>query len=412
MNARQSWKLTSLAWGLIIPVFVLSAIGLATIHVTDADRASNPATVFTNYNEQGTGEWFASLLHVIGPYTTRQALFLLAGVALMLITLWPSYQAIGPYTYAIYWIVVILLILLVLDRFLDLPFVPVRRDTRRWIEFAPGIGIQPSEFMKPALILALAWHLQFRESVRTLRGLALPFLMTLLPMAFIHFQPDLGTLLMLLPVLFAMLFAATARKHHLIAVILLGAACAPLFYWFGMKDYQRKRVDVVLRQEVDDERWHMNEGYQLRQAKIALGTGGIWGEGLGHGVFVQQDLLPEAHNDFIFAMIGHQWGLVGAVLVLIAYGVIVVCGFEIAMLTNDPFGRLLAIGVVIMIVAQALLNIGMVVGFFPITGMTLPFVSYGGSSLWANYLGLGLLLNIAQRRPMLIARPPFAYENG
>lgn len=411
MNARQPQRLTLLAWGLLIPVLVLNALGLVTIHVTDADRASSPATGLTKFEPSEAGEWFESVLHIIGPYTTRQALFLLAGIALMLAMLWPSYQAIGPYSYAAYWFVMILLMVLVADRFVDLPFVPVRRDTRRWIEFVSGVGIQPSEFMKPVLILALAWHLRFRESVRTIRGLILPFLLTLLPMAFIHFQPDLGTLLMLLPVLFAMLFAAAARKHHLFAVILVGAAGAPLFYWFGMKDYQRKRVDVVLRQEASDERWHMNEGYQLRQAKIALGTGGVWGEGLGHGVFVQQDLLPEAHNDFIFAMIGHQWGLVGAVLVLIAYGIIVVCGFEIAMLTNEPFGRLLAVGVVIMIVAQALLNIGMVVGFFPITGMTLPFVSYGGSSLWANFLALGLLLNIAQRRPMLIARPPFAYES-
>lgn len=411
MIARHPHQLTWLSWALMAPVFILTAIGITTIHVKDSDRAANPAAVMTHADGASMSEWAASVMHVMGPYTTRQVLFLLAGIALMLMMLWPSYQSVGPFSYLVYGIVVFMLALLVVDRFIDLPFIPVRRDTRRWIEIADGLGIQPSEFMKPALILALAYHLRFRDSVRTIRGLVAPFAMTLFPMALIHFQPDLGTLLMLLPVLFAMLFAATAKKRHLLAIIFAGMVIAPLFYMYGMKEYQKQRIDVLIRQEADDERWHMNEGYQLRQAKIALGTGGGWGEGLGNGVFVQSDLLPEAHNDFIFAMIGHQWGLAGAIIVLIAYGIIVICGFEIAMLTNDPFGRLLAVGVIVMIVAQALLNIGMVIGFFPITGMTLPFVSYGGSSLWANFLALGLLLNVAQRRPMLIAKPPFAYEN-
>ena len=122
-------------------------------------------------------------------------------------------------------------------------------------------------------------------------------------------------------------------------------------------------------------------------------------------------LLPEEHNDFIFAIIGHQWGFVGGALVILAYSMIVVFGIEVATVTNDPFGRLLAIGVIVMIVVQALLNISMTVGLAPITGMTLPFVSAGGSSLWANFLGLGLLVNVAQRRPMLIANPPFEHRD-
>ena len=154
-----------------------------------------------------------------------------------------------------------------------------------------------------------------------------------------------------------------------------------------------------------------HQGVQLRQAKTALVTGGLTGTGYGAGMFVQYDLLPEEHNDFIFAIIGHQWGLVGAVLVILAYAAIVLFGLEVASETNDPFGRLLAIGAVVMIVAQALLNIGMNVGLAPITGMPLPFVSAGGSSLWANFLALGLLLNVAQRRPMLIAHPPFEYHD-
>jgi rod shape determining protein RodA len=179
-----------------------------------------------------------------------------------------------------------------------------------------------------------------------------------------------------------------------------------------MQKYQRARIQVLFRQNSTDEAWQMDQGYQLRQSKIALGTGGLTGTGYGEGVFVQyRDLLPEEHNDFIFAIIGHQWGLLGGVLVILAYGVIVICGLEVATVTNDPFGRLVAVGVVVMIAAQALLNICMNVGLAPITGMPLPFVSAGGSSLWTNFLGLGLLVNVTQRRPLLIARPPFEHHD-
>ena len=200
------------------------------------------------------------------------------------------------------------------------------------------------------------------------------------------------------------------RSEQLLAtVVLLGCATLPVFYFVGMKDYQQQRVQVLFKQNVADETWHMGPGYQLRQSLIALGTGGVTGQGREQGAFVHYGLLPEEHNDFIFAVIGNQWGLVGAVLIIVAYVVIIICGLEVATVTNDPFGRLLAVGVVVMIVVQALLNICMNLGLAPITGMTLPFVSAGGSSLWANFLALGLLVNVAQRRPMLIGHPPFEH---
>jgi rod shape determining protein RodA len=187
----------------------------------------------------------------------------------------------------------------------------------------------------------------------------------------------------------------------------------PLFYLYGMHGYQRTRIEALFKQGTREEAWHQSDGYQLRQAKIALGTGGLTGTGYGEGIFVQYDgLLPEEQNDFIFAIIGHQWGLIGGVFVILAYGVIVLFGLEVATITNDPFGRLLAVGVIVMIVAQALLNICMNIGLAPITGMPIPFVSAGGSSLWTNFIGLGLLVNVAQRRPMLIADPPFEYTDS
>jgi cell division protein FtsW (lipid II flippase) len=416
MPEKRLLNLTRLGWGLAVPVVFLAAVGLACIHATDrtASMLAAPDAETSGVDDAG---WVVRVYRAIGPLTSRQLAYIVTGVGLMLLALVPSYQKIGKYAYPIYTLVIVLLLLLVVGRFFDryglpgLPFVPERRGTYRWIGFGP-FQIQPSEFMKVALILCLARYLRFRSSYRTWRGLIAPFLLTMLPMVLILFQPDLGTLLMLLPVLFAMLFVAGARLRHLLIVIVLGCASMPVFYLYGMKEYQRDRIRVLFRQNVDDEMWHMDEGYQLRQSKIALGTGRIFGQGYGEGMFVQyRDLLPEEHNDFIFAIIGHQWGLVGGILVILAYSVIVLFGLEVAVCTNDPFGRLLAIGVIVMIVVQALLNICMNIGLAPITGMTLPFVSAGGSSLWANFLALGLLLNVAQRRPMLIARPPFEYRD-
>jgi rod shape determining protein RodA len=417
MHWARALRLTQLGWGLALPVLLLAGVGLAAIHATDRSERAAGAAPPARAPVSSAGDGSAAprgrlerLVDTIGPRTARQSLFLATGVLLMGAALLPSYQKLGRFAYAYYGLVVALLGLIALDPLLDLELVPVRRAARRWIGYGP-FAIQPSEFMKLALVVALARYLRFRDSYRTWRGLVPPFLLTMLPMVLILRQPDLGTLLMLLPVLLAMLFVAGARLRHLAAVVLLGAATLPLFYFFGMKEYQRKRIDVLFRQNVQDERWHMSEGYQLRQSKTALGTGGLAGQGYGQGLFVQYDLLPEEHNDFIFAIIGNQWGLAGGLLVIAAYALIVLFGVEVATVTNDPFGRLLAVGVIVMICAQALLNICMTIGLAPITGMPLPFVSAGGSSLWTNFLALGLLVNVAQRRPMLIAHPPFEYRD-
>jgi rod shape determining protein RodA len=406
-------NLTRLGWGLAGPVLVLSAFGIASIHATDRSAAS--ATEMDQPERVAPAEidWFETALRSIGPLTLRQGVCLLTGIGLLFLTLVPSYRRIGQYAYWIYALLVLLLALLLVDKYgIDLPFISGSRNNSvwRWIQVGP-LSIQPSEFMKVGLVLALAYYLRYRKSYRTWRGLIPPFLLTLLPMLLILKQPDLGTLLMLLPVLFVMLFVAGARLRHLATIVLLGCATVPVFYFFGMEDYQRERIQVLFKQNIADETWHNDQGYQLRQSLIALGTGGLVGEGYGEGAFVRYNLLPEEHNDFIFAVIGNQWGLAGCVIVILAYVVIIVCGLEVAMLTNDPFGRLLAVGVVVMIVVQALLNICMNLGLAPITGMTLPFVSAGGSSLWANFLALGLLVNVAQRRPMLIAHPPFEHQD-
>jgi len=413
MRARLPHRLSWLSWGVALPVLFLSLIGLLTIRVTDPALRANAVTQLRADSDEtsASAAWPARVLDFAGPLATRQTLYLLSGVGLLLLTILPSYQRLGGYASLAYGCVIVLLALLVVDRFVDLPLIPVRRDTRRWIQFSSFFTIQPSEFMKPVLVLTLARYLRYRASFRRWRGLIPPFLLTLVPMFLILFEPDLGTVLMLLPVLFALLFVAGARRRHLLLLIAAGGTLLPIFYKFGMADYQRLRFQVLLRQGTPDERWHLGPGYQLRQSKVALGSGGLAGAGYGRGLFVHHSLLPDAHNDFIFAIIGHQWGLVGCLAVIVAYIVLVFCGIEIVFATNDPFGRLLAVGVTTMIVVQAFLNIGMTLGLTPITGMTLPFVSAGGSSLWANFVALGLLVNVAQRRPMLIGHPPFEHPD-
>jgi rod shape determining protein RodA len=370
----------------------------------------------------------------------RQLVYLGVSVTLMALTIMTSYQRIGRHSYLIYALCFGLLAALVVDRWVHVPGVLYIRGSRRWIRIA-GFQVQPSEVMKIGYLLAIAWYLRFRKNYRTVGGLIGPFLLTLVPMVLIKMQPDLGMTLIMLPVLFAMLFVAGARLRHLAVIVLAALAALPLF-WTKMEMYQRLRVTAVIlqsstiRQWIADHpqawlrlgppevrrspeaarewllqatEWEIRRGYQLVRSKTALGSGGVTGNGWGKGTFVDYDFLPDKHNDFIFAMVGHQFGLIGCVFVLLCYAAIVVTGFDIATLTNDPFGKLLAVGITMLLATQVLTNIAMTIGLGPITGLTLPFVSYGGSSLIATFVMIGLLINIAQRRPLLIAHDPFVF---
>lgn len=362
------------------------------------------------------------------------------GLVGMLAILVIGYQRLGRWSYLMFALGIGALAWLVIG---DLPFVARGAPARSWLKFG-GFPLQPSEGVKVAYVLALAWYLRFRKSYRTLPGLIAPFLITLLPMALILKQPDLGTLMLFLPVLFVMLFVAGARIRHLLIVILLGLLCTP-FFWMKIHGYQRLRVaGVILQNETVRQylkenpemwdrvaspradlrqwrkelmEWDRNKGYQLNRAKAAIGSGAWTGEGLGRGPFVRNDpradfiVLPENHNDFIFSMIANQWGFVGALAVVLCFLVIAVIGCDVATLTNDPFGRLLAVGLATMIGFQAFTNIFVNLGLGPVTGITLPFVSAGGSSLMASLLMVGLLLSVAHRRPMLIARRPFEFDD-
>ena len=267
---------------------------------------------------------------------------------------------------------------------------PPQLAARRWFVIG-DFTLQPSEFAKLALILALAklgkhfgdrvrdWRIGLLGGGGLLAAVVLPVIA----------EPDLGTAVTMAAVGLAMLFVAGVRLRHLV-VLPIGALMAGAVS-IAVHEYQRTRVLAFLTRDPEV----TNTGYQAAQAKIALGAGGVTGRGLGAGT--QKFLLPVPDSDSIFAVIGEEFGLVGTGLVLVLFLALFVRGIQIAGSTEDPFGRLLAVGIVTQLTFQAFVNMGVVTGLIPVTGLTLPFVSLGGSSLLASLLMMGILLNVARK---------------
>lgn len=406
---RAAWQITEPGWAIAIAIMVLVAIGIASIYVTD-----------THYQRGHDGPRNAA----------KQAVFLVTSMVVAVGVLQAGYQRISRHAYIIFFAAVLLLVPPFLAKTLHTTLgglVTPRNGAYRWIQL-PAFQLQPSEFMKVAYLIALAWYLRYRKNYRNFGGLMLPFVISAVPFGLILLEPDLGTVLLLLPVQFAMLFMAGARIKHLAIMIALGLVAAPVA-WGQIKGYQRARVTAVLmqsealRQAVIENpeafsalatkrqalEWSVSSGYQLLQAKNAIGSGRLVGHGWGRGVYVNTPLLPDRHNDFVFAIVAHQWGFFGCLVVLGCYTVIVVAGVRIASVTSDPFARLLAVGVITLLASQVVINVGMSVGLMPITGMTLPFVSAGGSSMISNMMAIALLVSISQHRPFLLATKSFEY---
>jgi rod shape determining protein RodA len=228
----------------------------------------------------------------------------------------------------------------------------------------------------------------------------------------------------MMPILFTMLFVAGAKVRHLVIIILLAIVVSPLM-WFKMRGYQRARISSLALQNAwlretaekypwlgealvgakfSDKQWKSTWGWHLIRSKYAVASGGAKGYGFRRGPFVKYDFLEERHNDFIFAVIAHQWGFVGCLGLVGLYVIIIGCGLEIAGNNTDPFGRLLAVGIVAMFAVEVIVNVGMTIGLMPITGLTLPLVSYGGSSLLISMIAVGLLNNVGRCRPFGVAR--------
>jgi cell division protein FtsW (lipid II flippase) len=358
-------------------------------------------------------------------YARKQFLWLLMALAGFVAVTVPHYRRLARFAYPFFGLCFVLLLVTMA--------MPARGGAHRWIDIGP-MRLQPSELTKLAFVAALSRYLCFRENFRGFTGLIMPFALTLAPMGLIVIEPDLGTSLLFLPTLFAMLYAAGARRKHLIGIVLMGVAAMPLF-WTVMRDYQKTRVAVLTRQLPDevrsgirtvfrlptdhvlfgsagaDFRFRTNEGHQLTCSLETIRDGELFGVDEDDPSQSHLARLPENHTDFVFAVWAQRTGFAGNLLLLGTFLAMLYAGLRIALTTPDPFGRLMAVGVSTILTVQMLVNVGMTVGLMPITGITLPFVSYGGSSLLSSYVALGVLVNISRRRPFLLSRKAFEFDD-
>ncbi len=249
---------------------------------------------------------------------------------------------------------------------------------------------QPSEYMKIVTVLAMANILAHRTNITSLKGLFLPYLFTFIPIGLILTQPDLGTALVFLPILFVMVYIAGARVKHILITIFIGLLFLPIAYFYLMKDYQRARFQVFLAPSKSA----TADAYHLMQSRTAVGSGGFWGSFWRDPEEAPSIFVPARHNDFIFTVIAEKWGFVGTSLTLFLYFILFGRSLFIASTTREPFGRLVIVGITAYLITQIIVNISMTVGLAPITGLTLPLISYGGSSLTSTFIALGFIYNI------------------
>lgn len=349
---------------LLAMTFVIFLIGLLAIH--SATQAKN--------------------LTLYESYAFRQLTWLGIGILFLAITVRISYHKFLDIAYVLYMINISLLVLVLIMGH-------IRLGAQRWFSIG-GFAFQPSEFMKISFILALSSYVgQKKGAMESLGSLIVPFILLAAPFVLVLLQPDLGTALLLVPVFFAILLVGGAKPKYLVWAILAGFACMPLF-WHFLRDYQKQRLLVFINPNIDP----LGAGYTIIQSKIAVGSGGLIGKGWLNGTQNQLNFIPERHTDFIFSVIGEEWGFLGAAALILLYLLIVHRTFNIGSLTSDRYGKCIATGIAVLLSLQVIINIGMTIGLMPVVGIPLPLVSYGGSSLLATLVAVGLLLNVGMRR--------------
>ncbi|MEZ6196512.1 MAG: FtsW/RodA/SpoVE family cell cycle protein [Planctomycetota bacterium] len=280
----------------------------------------------------------------------------------------------------------------------------VRNNSRRWLEL--GVSVQPSELMKFAFIIAMARLLRYRDEGSRAASLLVPGLFFAVPVLMIFAQPDLGTSLLFAPVALAMLFAAGLSVRRTAAILGGGVGFAVIGYAFFLKPYQQARVlSTFFRDRLTDAD-RLVEGYQLEQALHSVGIGGWWGEGWGAGAQNRMNALPYRHNDFIYSVVCEEWGFVGGLTLVLLMFALLLAIFRVAVATRDPEARLLAVGVGTLIGTQSVVHVGVNLGAVPTTGMTLPFVSAGGTSLLSFAFAIAIVLNLAGRSAFVFASDP------
>jgi rod shape determining protein RodA len=317
----------------------------------------------------------------------KQLIWYSAGIVVMVLSFLVNYKSLDRWAPVIYIMCMLLLIsVLIFGKHVG--------GARRWLILGP-VSIQPSELAKIAVIISLTRYFSRRADTGglSLRELLTPFMLTVIPFILIVKQPDLGTAMLIVLIAGSVTVFVKIERRSLLCMITSCTVAGPLV-WFFLKGYQKRRILTFLNPDRDP----LGAGYHIIQSKIAIGSGMIGGKGFLEGTQNALSFLPEQHTDFIFSVLAEEWGLMGSLLLLCLFLSLIIWGLNIAYRCRDPFGTILAVGVAAMIFWQVFINVGMTMGLMPIVGVTLPFISYGGSSVITTMICIGLLLNISMRR--------------
>ncbi|MCX6813718.1 MAG: rod shape-determining protein RodA [Candidatus Azambacteria bacterium] len=358
--------LKKLDWVLIGAIFLLIIIGLLSIASASQARTG----VFINFK--------------------KQLVFVAIGLGFLLVFSFLDYRFLRNYS-------AVVLVLYILSIFLLIALLILGnriRGTVSWFQFGSPIGelnFEPVEIIKFVLIIVLAKYFSSRHiDFGLIRHIVISGLYALIPAALVLLQPDLGSAALIIIIWVGIMLVSGIRARHLLALFLIFAVITGLSWTFFLKDYQRARILTFFEPQKDP----LGRGYNVLQSIIAIGSGGFWGKGLGHGSQSQLNFLPEQHTDFIWATIAEEWGFSGVFFVLILWGIIFWRLFLITINANTNFARLFVFGFMLLLLSHVAINIGMNMGFFPVAGIPLPLLSYGGSNLIATLMAFGIVQNI------------------
>ena len=326
-------------------------------------------------------------------FYVRQSIWLLLSIVALIVTVSFDYRKLFNFAYHLCIVGVVLLFITILLGHSGM-------GAQRWLRLGP-VSFQPSEIFRIGLIVAVAKYLCTKRSPLVITPLVmLLFLFGLVPFFLLYKQPDLGTALILTGILAVMVLAKGVQRRLLVSamlVIIISLPFAGNILWKGLQGYQRNRLVAFIDPKIDPK----GIGYQIEQSKITIGSGNFFGRGYLKGTQGPFRFLPEKHTDFVFSVFAEEWGFWGSVVVIGLYILLIMRGFETAFYAKDEFGTLLSIGISVMFLFYICINIGMTMGLMPVVGIPLPFFSYGGTALLANFICIGLLINVRMRRFIL-----------
>jgi rod shape determining protein RodA len=359
--------ITHFDWGLLTLVLLIAGLGVVNI-----------ASATASYHITGT------------PYYVKQMYWICAGILLVITICSIDYHLLEDFAYWFYGILMIMLLAVLFAGKSSM-------GATRWLSLG-FMSFQPSEPMKIIIIMAYARYFTTTPHLNGLgfKDLFYPFLLVMGPVLFIMKQPDLGTATLVFLVAASMLMFVGIRLTTLISIAMATIPAFFLGWHFYLRDYQKERLLNFFSPERDP----LGSGYHIIQSKIAVGSGGFLGKGFMQGTQTQLHFLPEQHTDFAFSVFSEEWGFAGCLVVLLLYLCLIYWGLSVAKKCNDSFGKLVAVGVTAMLFWHIVINIGMVIGLFPVVGVPLPLFSYGGTSMVTSMVGIAILLNIQMRKFM------------